>query len=380
MPLTSVKVLDLTRLLPGPYCTMILADFGAEVIKVEDPHLGDYARHFNPKINENSALFHSLNRNKKSICLNLKEEADKKTFLQLAKKTDIMVESFRPGVMKRLGLDYETLKEENSGLIYCSITGYGQTGPYANRPGHDINYISYAGLLDLMGEMDGPPVIPAATIADIGGGAFPATVGILLALLERNRSGKGQFIDISMLDGVISWLQPALPNFLAGGTAPNRGTDMLSGGRACYAVYETKDGRYLSVGAIEQKFWEAFCQIIGCTHFIPLLEAPLHEQHLIKYEIQKIILQKSLSEWMEAFSKVEACVSPVLTLGEMTEHAQVAARGILRKVYHHRMGGEITYIHNPIKMSETKATIRHPAPGHGEHTVQIISELIVDHS
>jgi crotonobetainyl-CoA:carnitine CoA-transferase CaiB-like acyl-CoA transferase len=356
---------------------MILADFGAEVIKVEDPQLGDYARHFEPKIDGASAMYHSLNRNKKSICLDLKDGEDKRTFLQLAKKADVLVESFRPGVMKRLGLDFETLKEINPGLIYCSITGYGQTGPYAERPGHDINYISYAGLLDLTGKRNGSPVIPAATIADIGGGALPATVGILLALLERNRSGRGQYIDISMLDGVISWLQTSLPNVLAGGDVPRRGEEMLAGGRACYAVYETKDGRYLSVGALEPKFWEAFCKTIVCTDFIPLLAAPVHEQHRMKYEIQKIIFQKTLPEWMEAFSHVEACVSPVLTLEEMIKNPQVAARGILRTIRHNE-GGEMTYIGNPVQLSNTPATFRHPAPGHGEHTEEIIRQMKAD--
>lgn len=374
MPLTSIMVLDLTRLLPGPYCTMILADFGAEVIKVEDPQLGDYARHFEPKTNGNSALFQSLNRNKKSVCLNLKDESDKKTFMQLVKQADVIVESFRPNVMKRLGLDYQTLKELNPGLIFCSITGYGQTGPYANRPGHDINYLSYAGLLDIMGAKDGIPIVPPVQIADIGGGAFPAAVGILLALLERNRSGKGQLIDISMLDGVISWLQTSLPNFLAGGNVPKRGEEMLTGGRACYSVYETKDGRFLSVGAIEPKFWKTFCHTIEQPDFIPLLEAPLHEQHRLKYEIQQIILQKTLSEWTKAFSEVEACVSPVLTFKEMTKDPQVVARGILRTIFQ-QMAGEITYIDNPIKLSDTPATFRYPAPKHGQHSNQVISHI-----
>src|SRR5699024_7370475 len=213
-------------------------------------------------------------------------EEGKNTFLRMVDEADVIVESFRPGVMKRLGLDYETLKIRNPSIIFCSVTGYGQNGPYANRPGHDVNYLSYAGLLDLIGHPDEKPVIPAAQIADIGGGAYPATVGILIALFEREQSGEGQYIDISMLDGVISWLQMTLPNVLIGKQQPERGNEMLTGGRACYSVYETKDGRYLSVGALEMKFWKAFCETIGRKDFIPLIEAPLHEQHRMKYEIQ----------------------------------------------------------------------------------------------
>ncbi|GAA0481811.1 hypothetical protein GCM10008986_03180 [Salinibacillus aidingensis] len=245
MPLKSIRVLDLTRLLPGPYCTMLLADFGAEVIKVEDPMMGDYARAYEPKIDEKSAFFHSLNRNKKSICLNLKSPEEKQYFLRLVEETDIVVESFRPGVMEKLGLDYQTLRDINPGLIYCSITGYGQTGPYRDKPGHDINYISYAGLLNLMGERDGKPVVPAAQIADIGGGALPAAIGILLALIERGKSGRGQFVDISMLDGVLSWLQILLPGYLTNHIEPERGKQTLSGALACYEVYQTKDDRWL---------------------------------------------------------------------------------------------------------------------------------------
>src|SRR5699024_6804551 len=229
MPLESIRVLDLTRLLPGPYCTMLLADFGAEVIKIEEPTIGDYARSFEPAVDEDSAMFHSLNRNKKSVCLDLKSEEGKNTFLRMVDEADVIVESFRPGVMKRLGLDYETLKIRNPSIIFCSVTGYGQNGPYANRPGHDVNYLSYAGLLDLIGHPDEKPVIPAAQIADIGGGAYPATVGILIALFEREQSGEGQYIDISMLDGVISWLQMTLPNVLIGKQQPERGNEMLTG-------------------------------------------------------------------------------------------------------------------------------------------------------
>ncbi|HLR80728.1 MAG TPA: CaiB/BaiF CoA-transferase family protein [Bacillota bacterium] len=367
MPLQSVRVLDLTRLLPGPYCTMMLADFGAEVIKIEEPKIGDYLRDFEPKVDADGAMFHSLNRNKKSVSLDLKSDEGKESFLQFVRQADVVIESFRPGVMKRLGLDYETLQKINPRLIYCAITGYGQTGPYANLPGHDLNFISYAGLLDLMGESDGEPIIPATTIADIGGGALPATIGILLALFNRQETGRGQLVDISMLDGVISWLQTVLPNYLLAGEVPQRGQQMLDGGRACYAIYETKDERYLSVGALEPKFWKLFCESIDRKDFIPLLEAPLHEQYRLKYEIQMIISRKTLSEWMEIFSDVEACVSPVLTIDEMVKNPQVLAREMIQR-FAAGPWKNMRQIGIPIKLSETPGRIRTPAPKLGEHT------------
>lgn len=352
---------------------MLLADFGAEVIKVEEPVKGDYAREYEPKLDKNSAMFHSLNRNKKSICLDLKTTEGKDTFLKMAEDADVVVESFRPGVMERLGLGYETLRRINPRLVYCAVTGFGQTGPYANKPGHDINYLSYAGLLNLMGEKDGKPVVPASQIADIGGGALPAAVGILLALFEREKSGKGQFVDVSMMDGVISWLQTLLPDYLATEKAPGRGEQMLDGGRACYAVYETKDERFIAVGALEPKFWEAFCHVIGRSDFIPLLEAPLHEQYRLKYEIQTIISQKTLEEWVMLFSEVEACVSPVLTFEEMVKHPQVAAREMIQSVKHSGLGS-VKQIGIPIKLSETPVKIETQAPKLGEHTNELKPE------
>src|SRR5699024_3738070 len=239
VPLQSIRVLDLRRLLPGPFATMVLADFGAEVIKVEDPFLGDYARDFEPKVAGQGAMFHSLNRNKQSVTLNLKEAADKEKLIKMVKSSDVIIESFRPGVMKRLGLDYDTLKQYNEKLIYCAISGYGQTGPYKDKPGHDLNYIGYTGLLQLMGTNDRPPIVPATTIADIGGGAQPAVIGILLALMHRNNTGEGQFIDISMTDGVLSWLQSLLSGYLNAGDTPERGRQILYGCRADYSVYDT---------------------------------------------------------------------------------------------------------------------------------------------
>ncbi|MCB5934543.1 CoA transferase [Caldibacillus thermoamylovorans] len=371
-PLQSIRVLDLSRLLPGPFCTMLLADFGAEVIKIEAPELGDYARHYEPKIDENSVMFHSLNRNKKSVTLDLKTDEGKDQFLQMVGKADVVVESFRPGVMKRLGLDFPVLEKINPRLIYCAISGYGQTGPYAEMPGHDINYISFAGLLELMGEKDGKPIVPAVQVADLAGGAYPAVTGILLALLEREKSGKGQFIDISMMDGVISLLQSTLPNYLMKNIPSKRGEQMLSGGLACYEVYQTKDGRWLAVGALEMKFWRVFCQKIGKPEWIALLNEPDEVQYKLKHDIQTVMYTKTLAEWMDIFEDAEACVSPVLNFAELVNHPQVQARKMFEAI--EQDGIPVKHIGIPIKLSRTPGKIRAAAPKLGEHTEYYLNQ------
>lgn len=374
MPLEGIRVLDLTRLFPGPYCTMMLADFGADVIKVEDKKLGDYTRWGEPKVGEYSAMFNSLNRNKRSITLDLKSEEDKEVFIDLVKTADVLVESFRPGVMDRLGLGYEKLKKINSKLVYCAITGYGQSGPYANLPGHDTNYLAYAGLLGLQGEYNGRPINSAVQIADVGGGGLMATIGVLIAIIEAQKSGKGQFVDISMTDGAVSWLQTVLPEYLVSGKLPEKGKLGLSGGRACYENYETKDGRYLSVGAIEEKFWVNFCKVIGKEELIQDLEAPFERQLEMKKEIEGVIKTKTLSEWMQLFKGVDTCIAPILTLEEMLEDPQIKHRQLIEEVYHpdHGLTKQIA---NPIKLSRTKAKTYRPAPKYGEHNEEIFKEL-----
>lgn len=374
LPLQGVRVLDLTRLLPGPYTSMMLADFGADVIKIEAPNEGDYARWYEPRTGKYSPMFSSLNRNKRSMTLDLKSEKDKEIFKDLAKTADVLIESFRPGVMKRLGLDYENLKKINPKLIYCAITGYGQTGPFAKKPGHDLNFLSYSGLLDLQGRQGEKPVLSSVQIGDVGGGALMATIGILLAILERQTSGEGQFIDISMLDGAISWMQTILPEFLALGTKPERGMMMLNGGKACYEIYETKDGRYLAVGALEEKFWNNFCRVIGKEELIPKLDAPPGEQMKMKEEIQTVIRTKTLDEWTSLFEQVEACVSPVLTVEEMVSHPQVKEREIIQ-VVGDATSGLSKQIANPVRFSRTKAVFVRPAPELGEHNEEILAEL-----
>lgn len=374
MPLNGVRVLDLTRLLPGPYASLLLADFGADVIKIEEPNLGDYARLYEPKFTHSSAMFHSLNRNKRSVALNLKNEEDKKIFLDLVRSADVLLESFRPGVMARLGLGYEDLKEVNAKLIYCAITSYGQSGPYKDVPGHDINFLSFSGLLNLQGEKGWRPILSPVQIGDIGGGSLMATIGILLALIDARKTGKGQFIDISMLDGTISWMQAILPEYLTMNKELPRGEHLLNGGRACYQIYETKDSRFLSVGALEFKFWEEFCRVIDKKELIPYHEAPDEEQMKMINEIQASIEEKTLQEWEQLFEHVDACVSPILTLEEMLDHPQIKHRQMIEEVYHPQ-AGVMRQIANPIKLSRAKVKTFRQAPSLGENNEEIIYEL-----
>ena len=241
LPLAGYKVLDFTRLLPGSFCTMLLADYGAEVIKVEDTGRGDYSRNIGVEAGGQSLTFAQLNRNKKSISVDLKTEAGKQIINNLIEKSDVLIESFRPGTTKRIGIDYESAKEVNSQIIYCSITGYGQDGPYSDKAGHDINYLALSGLLSLNGKRNSSPVIPAVQIADIGSGALMATTGILMALLFRVTTKQGNRIDVSMTDGLLNWQSVFLPEYLFNGNDLQRGELLLSGGLACYNIYETED-------------------------------------------------------------------------------------------------------------------------------------------
>jgi crotonobetainyl-CoA:carnitine CoA-transferase CaiB-like acyl-CoA transferase len=375
LPLEGIRVLDLTRLLPGPYCSLLLADYGADVIKVEDPKSGDYARWYEPKVNDDqSAMFISLNRNKRSITLDLKDEKDKETFISLIKTADVLIESFRPGVMDRLGLGFEELKVHNPKLIYCAITGYGQSGPYAKEAGHDINFLSYSGLLHLQGAPNEKPLIPSVQIGDIGGGALMAAIGILLAIIDAKKSNSGQFVDISMLDGALSWMHTILPNYWNSGEMPNRGELTLNGGKACYEIYRTKDNRYISVGALEYKFWKNFCKVIDKEQLINQLDEPLEQQRIIKQEVQAAIHQKTLKEWLELFAGIDACVSPVLTPEELADHPQIQHRQMIGDITHPEVG-VIKQIGNPIKLSNSTVRTRRHAPGLGEHTMEILKEL-----
>lgn len=318
-------MLDLSRLIPGPFCTLILSDLGASVDKLEDPHAGDYLRLFPPHKNGLSGRFNALNRDKRSLCLDLKRPEGRAALLAVVKQYDVLVESFRPGVMERLGLGYAQLAAVQPRLIMLSISGYGQTGPLRDKAGHDLNYLALGGVLGLAGPPEAPPPTPAIQLADIAGGALFGTVGILAALYERERTGRGQAVDVSMCEGALAFLIPDLGNYDADGQVPRRGGEILNGGAACYRTYRTKDDRFLSVGALEPKFWTAFNQAIGRTYDHSELIAPPDAQARIAAEIQAILEQKTRDEWEQIFVG-DVCVEPVLAPDEVVAHPQHRAR------------------------------------------------------
>ncbi|MFB4159421.1 CaiB/BaiF CoA transferase family protein [Geomicrobium sp. JSM 1781026] len=358
--LHGIRVLDLTRLLPGPYCTMMMADYGAEVTKIEAPTTGDYGRETEPIINGQSTRFLTLNRNKNSIQLNLKTIEGRNTLLDMCKQADVIMESFRPGVMKRLGLDYETVKEINPQIIYCSLTGYGQTGPYQNMAGHDLNYIATSGLVDITGNTDAPPAVPGVQIADIAGGALMALSGILMALVSRSQDGTGRYVDVSMMDGVMSLLGSVTHGYLAGGAEPERGNTRLTGQKACYGIYQTKDERYIAVAALEPKFWKNFCSRIGKEDWIDQLNGNADVQQSMKQELAHLFKTKTRDEWIEQLTIEETCVSPVLSVAESINNPQVQARQMIIETEHPALG-KLLQTGFPIKFSGDAGQFRHHA-------------------
>jgi alpha-methylacyl-CoA racemase len=330
-PLKGVRVLDLSRLIPGPFCTLILSDLGASVDKLEDPHVGDYMRVFPPAKRGLSGRFNALNRDKRSLCLDLKKPEGRDALLKLIARYDVLVESFRPGVLDKLGVGFGALSEKNPKLIMLSISGYGQNGPLRDRAGHDLNYIALGGVLGVAGPPDRPPPTPAIQLADIAGGALFGAVGILAALYERERTGRGQQVDVSMCEGALAFLIPELGNYDASGKPPRRGGELLIGGAASYGVYRTKDERFLSVGALEPKFWSAFNQAIGRPVDLSELIADEAGQKKVRAEIQAILEQKTRDEWEQILTG-DVCVEPVLSADELAAHPQHRARGMFFEV------------------------------------------------
>jgi crotonobetainyl-CoA:carnitine CoA-transferase CaiB-like acyl-CoA transferase len=324
-PLDGITVLDLTRLLPGAAATMLLANFGAEVIKIEEPG-GDYARHMPPQVDGEGAVFRATNRGKKSVSLDLKTPDGKQALRSLAAQADVLIEGFRPGVMKRLGFDYEALHAVNERLIYVSLTGYGQTGPYAAMAGHDINYIALGGLLDVTG------AIPGAQIADLAGGSMQAVIGILLALAARQKTGRGQFVDVSMLDGVAWLMTLPLAVYAATGEIPTSGSTTLSGRYACYQTYRAADGRWLAVGALEPKFWAALCHKLGCPEFIPDQFAEGERRTAIIESLRKIFGTKPTGEWLSLFQDADVCVTLVRNVAEVAADPYLRESEVIPKL------------------------------------------------
>jgi alpha-methylacyl-CoA racemase len=378
-------VLDLSRLLPGGFCSLLLADFGADVLKVEDTGMGDYIR-WSPPYYEGaeetakSALFLSLNRNKRSIRLDLKSEGGREALLRLVREYDVVLESFRPGVLERLGVGYERMKQENPGIVYCAISGYGQTGPKRAAAGHDMNYLGLVGLLGLTGERGGEPVQAAGQIADLGGGALMAAFGILAALRERDGgggrgsqssgSGEGQIVDVSMADGALSWLAMVVAGYFADGTVPRRGELPLAGSLICYRPYECADG-WVTLGALEPKFWQAWCRGVDREDLIAKqFERPGTEAHA---QIQEIFKARERTAW-EAFAREhDCCLEPVLELDEALESELVREREMVVEIEQPGAQQPVRQLGIPVKLGRTPGEhARLPGPALGEHTEEVL--------
>ena len=373
-PLKGFRLLDLSRLLPGPYCSLLLADLGMEILKVEDPEGGDYLRIMGRMGKRENAFFLSLNRNKKSITLNLKTKEGKEIFYKLIEVYDIVLEGFRPGVMDRLGIGFKELKQRNPRVIFCSLSGYGQDGPYRERSGHDINYIGLAGILELTGARSGAPVIPGIQIADIGGGGMTSAIAILAAIIHREKTGEGQFLDISMLDGILSWLSIHAGKYLIDQELPKRGEMLLNGGYACYQVYPTKDGRHMSLGALEPQFWKNFCEAIERRDLIDKQFIEGEERFRVIEEIQELFKNKTQKEWVDFFKNVDACCEPILTFAEVFRHPQVLHRQMVKEI-EDPVEGKIRQVGNPIKSSQFSFEVRTPPPQQGEHTMEVLKAM-----
>jgi alpha-methylacyl-CoA racemase len=386
LPLQDIRVLDLSRLLPGGFCSLLLADFGADVLKVEDTGMGDYIR-WSPPYYEGahdsakSALFLALNRNKRSIRLDLKSEGGREALLALVREYDVVLESFRPGVLDRLGVGYERMREVNPGIVYCAISGYGQDGPKRDASGHDMNYLGLVGLLGLTGELggvggEGGPIQSAGQIADLGGGALMAAFGIMAALRERDGSavhsgsGEGQLVDVSMADGALSWLAMVAGAYFADGNVARRGELPLAGSLVCYRPYECADG-WVSLGALEPKFWQAWCRGVGREELIAKqFERPGSESH---ERVKEIFKGRTRAEW-EAFArKHDCCLEPVLELDEALASDLVREREMVVELSQPGVDGGVRQLGIPVKLSRTPGQhARLPGPALGEHTEQAL--------
>jgi crotonobetainyl-CoA:carnitine CoA-transferase CaiB-like acyl-CoA transferase len=378
LPLSDVKVLDLTRLLPGGFCSLLLADFGAEVLKVEDTGMGDYVRWATPKYEgaEDSAagaLFLALNRNKRSIRLDLKQDEGREALLRLVAEHDVVLESFRPGVLDRLGVGYEVMKERNPALVYCAITGYGQTGPNTARAGHDMNYLGLNGVLGLTGEAGGRPIQSAGQIADLGGGALTAAFGVLAALHEARRSGEGQLVDVSMTDDSLAWLAMEAARWLCDGEVPRRGEAPLAGGLVCYYPYEASDG-WITCGALEPKFWQAFCRGVDREDLIEKqFERPGSDAWR---EIAEVFKSRTRADWQAFNNTHDAMIEPVLDVDEALGSDLVREREMVAELDQPGAERPVRLLASPVKLSRTPADPnRLPGPSLGEHTEEVLGGL-----
>jgi crotonobetainyl-CoA:carnitine CoA-transferase CaiB-like acyl-CoA transferase len=360
--LDGITVIDLSRLLPGPYCSMILADHGARVIAAESK-----------RFMADGLFFNTINRNKEHMSLNLKSDAGRQIFFKLIEKADVLMEGFRPGVVDRLGVDYESVRKVNPKIVYCSISGYGQDGPFRDRVGHDVNYLSFAGVLNLIGEPDRPPSIPGIQIADVAGGGMNAAIGILLALFAREKTGRGQYIDISMTDGMVGFLPMALYFQQLTGKDPRRSDVPLSHRYACYNTYETADGRFLSIGAVENRFWKRLCDHLDVPQYATLQYDDSRRKEILDF-IRSTFKKKTLDEWSDELADLEICWGRVQTFSEILEDPLFREREMFLEL--EGKGGEKQVaIGVPVKLSDTPGSVRRAGVDFGESTPTILKEL-----
>jgi crotonobetainyl-CoA:carnitine CoA-transferase CaiB-like acyl-CoA transferase len=366
-PLAGVRVLDLSRLLPGGFCTALLGDMGADVIKIEQPVSGDYMRWGDPKFGSESAASWVIDRNKRSVSLNLKDPDGVAALMAMVPDAQVVVEGFRPGVVDRLGVGYDDVRAVNPAIVYCSISGYGQDGPLRLSPGHDINYTGRAGILSITGPADGLPAIPGVQIADLGAGGLFGAAGILAALYRARETGEGDHIDISMTDGALAWLSIHLEDYFASGELPGRERMILNGRYPCYNVYECADGRHLTVGAIEEQFWEALCAGVERPDLLPtrLAEGAIEDW-------RAVFRTRSRDDWVEMLED-SACVGPVNDFEEASREPQLRERGMIAE-QEHPEAGTISQLGSPVHMRNHPVGVRSPAPGLGAHTRELLAE------
>ena len=370
--LEGIRILDLSRLLPGPYCTMLLADFGAEVIKIEEPGRGDYARSFPPFLKDFGYWHLQLNRNKKSVVLDLKSDAGREAFLELAKTADVVVESYRPGVLKKLGIDYETVSKINPKIIYCALTGYGKNGPLAKQADHDIGYVSLAGITNMSGDAGGKPAIPGVLMADMNS-AMAAGMSILIALRHAQMTGQGQEIDISLYNVAMTLMPGAASLYFGSGFVAERGNNWLTGMYANYNIYKTKDNRYVSVGCLEKKFWTNLCTALQRADLIDLIDDEENHPYLkeqLAFEFEK----RTMAEWEAYLKGKDTCVTPVLNFAEACGAEQTSANEMVLTVNDEELG-EYKQIGFAMKMSKTPAQLSKRAPRLGEDNEEILGQL-----
>lgn len=372
LPLEGLVVLDFTRLLPGPLATMLLGAYGADIIKIEDVETGDPTRFVGRFIDGSGAFFRQINRNKKSLALNIKTEEGREIIKKLAARADVLIEGFRPGVMKKLGLGYDELSNINNKLIYAAITGYGYNNTLSGKAGHDINYTGLAGLLSLCAPKGKKPETQGLQIADIGAGSFMAINAVMIALYAREKSGNGSFVDVSMTRGLLPFLALAASALNSGEDTARKDSGPITGAYACYNTYETKDGKYMSLGALEPVFWQRFCETINRPEWIELQFDQEKRETLIK-QLDIIFKEKDRKEWVERLKGLDVCCEPILELSEAVEHPLSEETGSWLDVWHEDF--KEVLVGHPFLISGSGGAELLPPPGHGEHTEEILKSV-----